>query len=89
MALSDLAAEVTVLAELTSTSATNVRNIALGIIGTLTIVVLAARSLGAFADDRYGQLVTLIMAAVPVAGFCYFPDETTALLKGLWQSFVG
>ncbi|MGH3701275.1 MAG: hypothetical protein ACRDQY_17790 [Pseudonocardiaceae bacterium] len=79
----------TVLADLTANSATNFRNIILGLIGTFAIVVLAARSLGAFADERYGKMVTLIISAVPVFGFCYFPDQTVSVLKGLFTTFTG
>lgn len=77
------------LAQLNANSGTNARNIILGIIGTFTIVVLAARALGAFADERYGKMVTLIIAAVPVIGFAYFPDETVNILKGLFSAFTG
>ncbi len=82
-------AGTTYLADLSATSGTNARNIILGIIGTFTIVVLAARALGAFADERYGKMVTLIIAAVPVIGFAYFPDETVNILKGLFSAFTG
>lgn len=77
------------LAQLTADSGTSLRNVLLGIVGTFLVVVLAVRGLSAFADERYGKLVTLIIAAVPVAGFCYFPDQTVDLLKGLYASFTG
>ena len=82
-------AEGVVLAQLDSTSGTDARNIALGIIGTFAIVVLAARALAAFADERYGKMVTLIIAAIPVIGFAYFPDVTVNILKGLFTAFAG
>lgn len=82
-------AERVVLAQLDSTSGTDARNIALGIIGTFAIVVLAARALAAFADERYGKMVTLIIAAIPVIGFAYFPDVTVNILKGLFTAFAG
>lgn len=78
-----------VLAQLDSNSGTDARNIALGIIGTFAIVVLAARALAAFADERYGKMVTLIIAAIPVIGFAYFPDVTVEILKGLFTAFAG
>lgn len=77
------------LAQLNAGSGTNFRNIILGIIGTFAVVVLAARALGAFADERYGKMVTLLAAAVPVFGFCYFPDQAVEILKGLWSSVFG
>lgn len=82
-------AERVVWAQLDSTSGTDARNIALGIIGTFAIVVLAARALAAFADERYGKMVTLIIAAIPVIGFAYFPDVTVNILKGLFTAFAG
>src|SRR5438046_2523393 len=78
-----------VLAQLNSTSGSDAANIALGIIGTFVIVVLAARALAAFADERYGKLVTLIVAAIPVVGFAFFPDVTVNILKGLFTAFAG
>jgi hypothetical protein len=78
-----------VLAQLNSTSGIDAANIALGIIGTFAIVVLAARALAAFADERYGKMVTLIIAAIPVIGFAYFPDLTVNILKGLFTAFAG
>jgi hypothetical protein len=78
-----------VLAQLDANSGADARNIALGIIGTFAIVVLAARALAAFADERYGKMVTLIIAAIPVIGFAYFPDVTVNILKGLFTAFAG
>lgn len=87
--MSMILAGMSFLADLTATSGTRVRDTILGIIGTFAIVVLAARSLGAFADERYGKLASLIVAAVPVTGFCYFPDQTASILKGLFSAFTG
>jgi hypothetical protein len=82
-------AETMYYAQLTATSGVNFRNIILGIIGTLLVVVMAARGVGAYADQQYGKLVSIIAAAVPVAGFCYFPDQTIAIVKGLFTAFFG
>lgn len=76
------------VAQLDATSGTDVRNIALGIIGTFAIVVLAARALASFADEQYGKMITLLLAAVPVFGFAYFPDVTVNILKGLFSAFT-
>jgi hypothetical protein len=78
-----------VVAQLTTGSGTGLRDIALAIIGTFTIVILAARAAGALADERYGRLITLILASIPVIGFAYFPDVTVDILKGLFSSGVG
>lgn len=77
-----------VVAQLNASSGTALRDIALAIIGTFAVVVLAARSLAAFADERYGKLITLVLAAIPVIGFAYFPDVTVNILKGLFASFT-
>jgi hypothetical protein len=78
-----------VVAQLSTSSGTALRDIALAIIGTFTVVILAARAAGALADERYGQLITLVLAAIPVIGFAYFPDVTVNILKGLFTSGVG
>jgi hypothetical protein len=77
------------LAALSATSASGIAAIALGIIGTFAIVLLAARSLAAYADDRHGRMVTLIVAAVPIFFICYFPDQTVNILKALGTTFFG
>ena len=76
-----------VLAQVSATSGTALRDIALGIIGTLTLIVMAARALGAYADEQFGKLIWLVVGAVPVIGFSYFPDATASLLTGVWTSF--
>ncbi len=78
-----------VLAQLSTSSGTALRDIALAIIGTFTLVILAGRAAGALADERYGKLLTLVLAAIPVIGFAYFPDLTLSILKGLYTSGVG
>jgi hypothetical protein len=77
-----------ILAQLSATTGTAFRDIALGIIGTFAIVVLAGRALAALADERYGKMITLLLAAVPVVGFAYFPDVTVNILKGFFTSMT-
>ena len=77
------------MAQINATSGTDLANILLGIIGTFIMVVLAARALAAFADERYGKMVTLIAAAIPIIGFAYLPDVTLNVLKALFTTFVG
>ncbi|TQM01675.1 hypothetical protein [Pseudonocardia kunmingensis] len=77
------------LAQLSPESGVPLQQIALGIIGSLLLVVMAARGVGAYADERYGKLFTIIIAAIPIAGFCYMPAETTELLRGLFATFTG
>lgn len=78
-----------VLAQLTATSGTLLRDIALGIIGTLTLIVLVARFFGALADEHYGKMWTAFLAAVPTFGFAYFPDTTASLLVSVFSAFFG
>jgi hypothetical protein len=78
-----------VLAQLTATSGTALRDIALGIIGTLALIVLAARFLGALADEQYGKMITAFLASVPVFGFSYFPDITVSIIVGVFTAFFG
>lgn len=73
---------------LSPTSGTVARDIALGIIGTIMLVVVGFRALGSLADERYGKLITLILAAIPVVGIAYFPDITISILKGLFASLL-
>ena len=35
------------------------------------------------------QLITLIAAAIPVFFFCYFPSETTDIIKSLGTTLFG
>lgn len=78
-----------VVAQLSATSGTLLRDIMLGIIGTLTLIVMAWRALGAYADEHFGKLFTIVAGAVLVFGFSYFPDTTASLLIGIWTSFLG
>jgi hypothetical protein len=48
-----------------------------------------AESAGAYVDDRYGKILGLVAAAIPIIGFAYFPDVTVNILKGLFTSFAG
>lgn len=82
-------ATVRYLAALTPTSAFGIQNIALGIIGTFTLILLAARSAAAYADDRHGRMVTLVIGAAVIFFFCYFPDQTITILKSIGQTFFG
>ncbi|WP_378062101.1 hypothetical protein [Actinophytocola glycyrrhizae] len=78
-----------VVAQLSTSSGTGLRDIALAIIGTFTIVILAGRAAGALADERYGKLLWLVLGAIPVIGFAYFPDLSVSIIKGLFTSGVG
>lgn len=70
-------------------SGSGLAHIALGIIGSFILVILSFRALSAYADERFGKIVTSFLAAVPVFGFAYLPEETSNLLSSLWSTFVG
>ena len=78
-----------VVAQLSTSSGTGLRDIALAIIGTFTIVILAGRAAGALADERYGKLLWLVLGAIPVIGFAYFPDLSVSIIKSLFTAGVG
>ena len=42
--------------------------------------------MAAWAEDRYGKMATLILAGAVVAGFCFFPAESVAMLKSQYTS---
>lgn len=74
---------------LSANSGIKLRDILLGIAGTVILILVVARGVSAYADERYGKIVTSLIAGVPVVGFCYFPEQGLDLLKGLWTTFFG
>lgn len=85
----DTVQQTMVLAQgLTPNSGTGLREIILGILGTLLIVVIAFRCFAAFTEERYGKMLGIIAAGIVVAGFVYFPSQAVGIFKGLWGAFV-
>lgn len=82
-------ADTTYLADIKSLSGESIKNVALALVGTALIIVMAVKGLSAYSQDKYGRLVGLILAAVPVAGFAYFPDQTVQLIKDIYDAIVG
>jgi len=82
-------ADITNLAQLNARSGIGLRDVVLGILGTLAILVLAGRAIAAFAGENYGKFVSLSGAGIFVFGICYFPDRTVDILKGLFGLFFG
>jgi hypothetical protein len=78
---------VMLLAQLTSTSGVNLRDIILAFIGTWIILVMAWHALSALASQEYGKLITMLLVALPVIAFAYFPDASMNVLRGLVASF--
>lgn len=65
------------------------KNAILLILGNIFIVLLAVRAVGAWARKEWGELVALVVGAVLVAGFIYFPDQIVTLLKAIWSQLTG
>ncbi|MET8703659.1 TcpD family membrane protein [Kitasatospora sp. NPDC004723] len=59
------------------------------IIGNFFIILIAARGVGHFMKQQWGELITMIVAGVVVAGFVYFPDTAIALLGDIWTKVSG
>jgi len=59
------------------------------ILGNVFIVLLAVRAVGAWARKEWGELVALVVGAVVVAGFIYFPDQIVNLLKTVYTQLTG
>lgn len=71
------------------TSGEDLRDWILLVAGNIFIIVLAARSVGHFAKREFGEMIGMCVAAVVVAGFVYFPDESIDFLTDIWQTFLG
>ena len=61
---------------------------ALLLVGNVFLVVLAVRAVGSWMKKEWGEFVALIVGAVVVVGFVYFPDQTILLLQNIWKTFV-
>jgi hypothetical protein len=82
----DGAGRVSFLADLTTQTGVSLQGVILAICGTILGALIAIRALAAWAEDKYGKMATLILAGAVVAGFCYFPAESMAMLKSLYTS---
>jgi len=74
------------LADLTTQTGVSLQGVILAICGTILGALIAIRALAAWAEDKYSKMATLILAGAVVAGFCYFPAESMAMLKSLYTS---
>lgn len=71
------------------TTGTDLKDWVLLLAGNIFVVILAVRSVGYFAKREWGEFTGMIIAAVLVAGFVYFPDQAISVLKQVWQTFLG
>ena len=59
------------------------------VVGNLFLAWLAVRAFGHFVKKDHGEMITMAVTAVFVAGFVWFPDSTKALLGAVWQKVSG
>ncbi len=57
--------------------------------GNIFMLLLAARAVGHFAKREWGEMIGMGVAAVFVAGFVYFPDQSIGFFQDIWQTFLG
>ncbi|MEU8779681.1 hypothetical protein [Streptomyces sp. NPDC048606] len=76
--------DVVTLAALTDGSA--LKTAVLLLVGNLFAAWLAVRAFRHFVKDDWGGMVTMVIGAVFVAGFVWFPDEMRTLLGDLWDT---
>ncbi|MFJ5099255.1 TcpD family membrane protein [Streptomyces sp. NPDC088557] len=75
--------DLVTLAALTDGSA--VSDWILKVAGNVLLALIALRALKHFAKEDWGAMITMVVAAVFVAGFVWFPSETQSLLGGVWS----
>ncbi|MEU2395086.1 TcpD family membrane protein [Streptomyces sp. NPDC007369] len=61
----------------------------LAVVGNLFAAFLAVRALGHFLKKEWGEMVTLLVAAVFVAGIVWYPDGVKTLLGQIWGKVAG
>ncbi|MEU4357274.1 hypothetical protein AB0N09_12185 [Streptomyces erythrochromogenes] len=61
----------------------------LAVVGNLFAAFLAVRALGHFLKKEWGEMLTLFVAAVFVAGIVWFPDGVKTLLGDVWKKVAG
>jgi hypothetical protein len=74
------------LADITAQSGSSLKTAILGICGTIFVIMLAAKVLNAWAEEKYGKMVTLLVAGAVVAFVVFFPDQAVAVLKNIGSS---
>lgn len=74
---------------ITAQSGEGLKNVVLGIIGSLLLIVMAGRMLASYTEERYGKMISLVAGGAAVAGVVYFPDTAISIVKGLFSQFTG
>ncbi|ALG06375.1 hypothetical protein [Kibdelosporangium phytohabitans] len=78
---------MTALAQSLSTGV-SLRDWILAVVGTFVIVLAVFRLVGAWLENAYGRMASIIVAAVVVGGFCFFPNQAITFIKSLWNLFM-
>lgn len=89
MITTQLATHGAVLAQLNPHSADPLRDTGLGIIISVTIVVLGALLLKSLGTQRYGAMIAVLGAGAVVIGAAAMPDVTVSVLTGLYGQMFG
>ena len=71
------------------TTGAELKNWILTVAGNVFVAFLALRATGHFIKKDWGEMVTMAVAAVFVAGIIWFPDEVRSLLSGVWNKVSG
>ena len=74
---------------ITAQSGEGLKNVLLGIIGSLLLIVVGGRMLAALTEERYGKMLSLIAGGAAVALFAYMPDVGVSILKGFASMVTG
>lgn len=76
-------------ADISATSGDKIKAVILGLCGTALIIIMAVRALGYFANEKYGKLAGMVVAAVVVGIFVYAPDTGISIIKSIGTTFTG
>ncbi|MFF4320558.1 TcpD family membrane protein [Streptomyces sp. NPDC001568] len=79
----------TAVQTLALTEGAEIKGWILAVVGNLFAAFLGVRALGHFLKKEWGEMVTLFVAAVFVAGIVWFPDGVKSLLSGIWGKVAG
>ncbi|MCX4690948.1 TcpD family membrane protein [Streptomyces sp. NBC_01408] len=61
----------------------------LAVVGNLFAAFLGVRALGHFLKKEWGEMLTLFVAAVFVAGIVWYPEGVATLLGEVWKKVAG
>jgi hypothetical protein len=71
------------------TTGADLKDLVLLLAGNFFAMILTVRAVGHFARRDWGEFTAMIIAAIVVVGFVYFPDQSIGALKSVWTTFLG